>query len=68
MPKKGEAYTCAPKRFCVPPDISVLQNYAGHLANSMRATYQHRMTEGAKAIGSGKGKQSKRGKPGRKKG
>ncbi len=68
MPKKGLAYNSAPKRFSVPPDISGLMNYAKMLANSMRATYQHRMTEGVRAMGSGKGHQSKRGKPGRKKG
>lgn len=45
MPKKGQAYNSAPKKFSVPPDVSALGQYAKIITQSMRATHQNRMND-----------------------
>ncbi len=45
-----------PKKFCVPADMAPLNNYAVTLINAMRQTYQWRMKDGARSIGSGRKK------------
>ena len=68
MPKKGLSYNSPPKQFRIPADLPPLQGTASMITNAMRDTHKHRMANADRAIGTGRMTQSKRGKPGRKKG